>query len=99
VPPTHRSDHGDDTDAEPVETLSPRSEGAADGEDGDTEEFEDVAQGRDQVQVSGISVRCQVSGTEVNLKPNLTPCPPAPSLRSGRLGRLLGRRDGSEKFR
>ena len=40
---SERRHHGDDGDAEPVEALPPRGEGAADGEYGDAYELEDVA--------------------------------------------------------
>ena len=38
-----RRHHADDRDAEPIETLPPGRECAADGEDGDAQELEDVA--------------------------------------------------------
>lgn len=40
---SERRHHGDDGDAEPVEALPARGEGAADGEDSDADQLEHVA--------------------------------------------------------
>jgi hypothetical protein len=52
--PSERRHHGDDGDAEPVEALPARGEGAADGEYSDAYELEDVADAIASPNIAGL---------------------------------------------